>query len=119
MDVLPTMLLMDLGSGMTSTPLLLIATANVKKEDLGVAPGAIGNSCMLGGTLGLAIFIGAAAAYSSGLLAAGIPLRAALNGGYHSTFLIGALALGAAALICALFAGAARSLLDMSDVKVR
>jgi|GEM_PF-4974209 hypothetical protein len=45
---------------------------------------------MMGGALGLAILASLAAAHMAALTASGAPALAALNGGYHIAFIVGA-----------------------------
>jgi hypothetical protein len=63
---------------------------------------------MMGGALGLAILASLAASRSETLLASGEDQVAALTGGYHVAFLVGAVfAAGAAVLSAALLRGTA------------
>jgi EmrB/QacA subfamily drug resistance transporter len=91
LDVLPGMILLGCGAGMAFNPVLLAAMSDVKPSDSGLASGIVNTSFMMGGALGLAILASLAAARASGLLAAGASQLAALNGGLHAAFLVGAL----------------------------
>ena len=98
-DVLPSMILLGLGAGMAFNPVLLAAMSDVEPQESGLASGIVNTSFMMGGALGLAILASVAASRTSDLLAAGESNAAALTGGYHVAFLIGALfAFGAAAI---------------------
>ena len=98
-DVLPSMILLGLGAGTAFNPVLLAAMSDVKPQESGLASGIVNTSFMMGGALGLAILASVAASRTSDLLAAGESNAAALTGGYHVAFLIGALfAFGAAAI---------------------
>ncbi len=97
--VLPGMLLLGLGCGMALNPVLLAAMSDVGPEDSGLASGIVNTAFMMGGALGLAVLASFAAARSESLLAAGAAIPAALAGGYHAAFLVGALFAAAAALI--------------------
>jgi MFS family permease len=98
-DVLPGMLLLGLGGGLAFNPLLLAAMSEVRPEDSGLASGVVNTAFMMGGALGLAVLASLAAARSDELVAARVDAVAALNGGYHAAFVIGALfAAGAAVL---------------------
>ena len=57
---------------------------------------------MMGGAVGLAVLASAAASRTSTLVAAGHSEIAALTGGYHLAFLLGAIFAAAAAIIGAL-----------------
>jgi EmrB/QacA subfamily drug resistance transporter len=98
-DVLPSMILLGLGAGTAFNPVLLAAMSDVEPQESGLASGIINTSFMMGGALGLAVLASLAASRTSDLLAAGESNAAALTGGYHLAFLVGALfALGAAAI---------------------
>ena len=58
---------------------------------------------MMGGALGLAILASLAASRTDSLVASGESALAALNGGYHVAFLVGALFAFAAAAIGGVF----------------
>jgi EmrB/QacA subfamily drug resistance transporter len=98
-DVLPSMILLGLGAGMAFNPVLLAAMSDVAPEESGLASGIINTSFMMGGALGLAVLASIAASRTNDLLASGESDAAALTGGYHVAFLVGALfAFGAAAI---------------------
>ena len=101
-DVLPSMVLLGLGAGMALNPLLLAAMNDVEPGEAGLASGVVNTSFMLGGALGLAILASLAASRSDSLLASGEDQLAALTGGYHSAFLVGALFAAGAAVLSAL-----------------
>jgi EmrB/QacA subfamily drug resistance transporter len=54
-DLLPGILVMSIGLGLTFVPLTLIATTNVQPDDAGLASGLFNTSQQVGGALGLAI----------------------------------------------------------------
>jgi EmrB/QacA subfamily drug resistance transporter len=89
-DVLPSMTLLGFGAGMAFNPVLLAAMGDVKQSDAGLASGVVNTSFMMGGALGLAVLASVAASRTTHLAAAGESHRAALVGGYHTAFLIGA-----------------------------
>jgi EmrB/QacA subfamily drug resistance transporter len=98
-DVLPSMLLLGLGAGIAFNPLLLAAMSDVEPAEAGLASGVVNTSFMMGGALGLAVLASLAASRSDSLLASGDDPIAALTGGYHAAFLVGAVfAVAAAAL---------------------
>jgi EmrB/QacA subfamily drug resistance transporter len=98
-DVLPSMILGGFGAGMALNPVLLAAMSDVAPEEAGLASGVVNTSFMMGGALGLAVLASVAASRTDTLLAGGDGRLAALTGGYHVAFLVGALfALGAAVL---------------------
>src|SRR5438034_104679 len=89
-DVLPSMILLGFGAGMALNPLLLAAMSDVEQTESGLASGLVNTSFMMGGALGLAILASLAASRTDNLLASGDGALAALNGGYHAAFLVGA-----------------------------
>ena len=102
-DVLPGMLLLGLGAGMAFNPVLLAAMSDVAPDESGVASGVVNTSFMMGGALGLAILASLAAARTSGLAAAGADAAAALSGGYHLAFLLGAIAAALGSALSGMF----------------
>jgi hypothetical protein len=98
-DVLPAMILLGLGAGTAFNPVLLAAMSDVEPTEAGLASGVVNTSFMMGGALGLAVLASLAASRSDTLLAAGESEAAALTGGYHVAFFVGALfAITAAAI---------------------
>ncbi|MFL5983171.1 MAG: DHA2 family efflux MFS transporter permease subunit [Gaiellaceae bacterium] len=89
-DVLPGMLVLGIGGGITFNPILLAAMGSVKPTEAGLASGLVNTSFMFGGALGLAVLASAAASRTESLLSSGDGPLAALNGGYHLAFMIGA-----------------------------
>ena len=102
-DVLPSMILLGFGAGMALNPLLLAAMSDVEQTESGLASGLVNTSFMMGGALGLAILASLAASRTDNLLASGDGALAALNGGYHAAFLVGAVFAVAAAVTGAVF----------------
>jgi len=91
LDVLPSMILLGLGAGLAFNPVLLSAMSDVEPTEAGLASGIVNTSFMMGGALGLAILASVAASRTSRLEADGESHLAALTGGYHVAFLIGAI----------------------------
>jgi EmrB/QacA subfamily drug resistance transporter len=98
-DVLPSMLLQGFGAGIAFNPLLLAAMSDVAPQESGLASGVVNTAFMMGGALGLAILASLAASRTDSLLGYGDGSLAALNGGYHVAFLVGALFAVAAAVL--------------------
>ena len=88
--VLPSMILLGFGAGISFNPLLLAAMSGVAPSESGLASGVVNTSFMMGGALGLAVLASVADARTESLLASGSGRLAALVGGYHVAFLIGA-----------------------------
>lgn len=89
-DILPSMVLLGVGGGMAFNPMLLAAMGDVDPTDSGLASGVVNTSFMMGGALGLAILASLAASRTSSLIGSGHGQLAALVGGYHLAFLVGA-----------------------------
>src|SRR5438093_523822 len=98
-DVLPSMILLGFGAGMAFNPVLLAAMSDVKPEESGLASGVVNTSFMMGGALGLAVLASLADSRTASLRAAGDGRLAALTGGYHVAFVVGALFAAAAAVV--------------------
>jgi EmrB/QacA subfamily drug resistance transporter len=98
-NVLPSMILLGLGAGMAFNPVLLAAMGDVDPSEAGLASGVVNTSFMMGGAVGLAVLASVAASRTSTLLDAGHSEAAALTGGYHLAFLLGAIFAAAAAVI--------------------
>jgi EmrB/QacA subfamily drug resistance transporter len=96
-DVLPSMMLLGLGAGIAFNPVLLAAMSDVEPTEAGLASGLVNTSFMMGGALGLAVLASLAASRTDALLADGSSEAAALTGGYHLAFLVGAIFATAAA----------------------
>jgi EmrB/QacA subfamily drug resistance transporter len=102
-DVLPSMVVLGIGVGMAMNPVLLAAMSDVDVSESGLASGIVNTSFMMGGALGLAVLASLAARRTDTLAADGQNAVAALNGGYHLAFLVGAaFAVVAASLAAAL-----------------
>ena len=102
-DVLPGMIVMGIGGGITFNPLLLAAMGDVAPTEAGLASGIVNTAFMMGGALGLAVLASLAASRTDSLLASGDAPPVALTGGYHAAFLVGAVFAVAAAVIGAVF----------------
>ena len=101
-DVLPAMILLGCGAGVAFNPLLLAAMSDVEPQDAGLASGLVNTAFMMGGALGLAVLASLSASRSESLAADGEGPLAALTGGYHVAFIVGAAFAAAAALVSAI-----------------
>jgi EmrB/QacA subfamily drug resistance transporter len=101
MDVLVPMLLFGLGGGITFNPLLLAAMGDVEPADAGLASGIVNTAFMMGGALGLAVLAAIGTSRTDSLLASGEGRAEALTGGYHASFIVGALFAAVAAALAA------------------
>ena len=99
-DLLPGLVVMSIGMGLTFVPITLLATTGVQPADAGLASGIFNTSQQVGGALGLAILSSLAAGRTATLAAQGTGHEAALVDGFQLAFLVGAgLMLGAAVVI--------------------
>ena len=97
--VLPSMILLGIGAGIAFNPVLLAAMGDVEPHESGLASGVVNTAFMMGGALGLAVLVAVSDSRRATLLAEGLDPVAALNGGLHVAFAVGAVAAFGAALI--------------------
>jgi EmrB/QacA subfamily drug resistance transporter len=104
-DILPTILIVSIGMGLTFVPCTLLATTNVAPSDAGLASGILNTSQQVGGALGLAVLSTLAASRTSHLLSSGITTVAektsATVSGFHVAFGVGAAMVAAAGIVLA------------------
>ncbi len=86
-DVLPTIILMPLGMGMTFMPIIAAATSGVPRDRAGLASGLINTSQQMGGAIGLAVLSGVAASVTA--MSGQFGKLGALVHGYDRAFLVG------------------------------
>ncbi len=101
-DVLPSIVLIGLGAGLGFPSLMALAMSGATPSDAGLASGLINTSAQLGGAIGLAVLATLAGERTETLAAAGEPAAAALNGGYHVAYLVGAALVGVAFVLAVL-----------------
>jgi EmrB/QacA subfamily drug resistance transporter len=89
-DVMPAVILVGMGAGLAFPSLMMLGMAGVDPADAGLASGLINTTAQVGGALGLAVLATLASGRSEDLLAAGDAAPAALTGGYHLAFIVGA-----------------------------
>ena len=100
-DILPAMLIFGLAAGISFTPGVALAMAEAGSSDSGAASGLANVTLQLGAALGLAVIASVSSSRTGHLLAGGASHAAALNGGYHLAFLIGAGAVALATVLAA------------------
>jgi len=98
-DILPSMILIGLGAGIAFNPMLLAAMSDVEPQDSGLASGIVNTAFMMGGAVGVAVLARVAASRTGSLRGSGDSVAAALTGGYHAAFALGALFALAAAVV--------------------
>jgi MFS family permease len=89
-DILPVMVLLGVGAGLCFPALMTLAMSGATPDDAGLASGLINTTAQVGGALGLAVLATLSASRSVELAGAGESRVAALLGGYHLAFGIGA-----------------------------
>src|SRR5213596_3685398 len=88
--ILPVMLLLGVGAGLSFPSLMTLAMSGVAPSDSGLASGLVNTTQQVGGALGLAVIATLSTTRTDGLLADGASTASALTGGYHLAFGIGA-----------------------------
>ena len=82
--------LLGLGGGLSFPALTIIAMADARPSDAGLASGVLNTTGQVGGALGLAVLATLAGARTLNLIHDGAGTTAALAGGYHLAWLVGA-----------------------------
>jgi EmrB/QacA subfamily drug resistance transporter len=89
-DVLPAMLLMGVGAGVSFPALMTLAMSGATAEDSGLASGLVNTTAQVGGAVGISVLVTFATSRSDTLRAGGESAASALTGGYHLAFAISA-----------------------------
>jgi EmrB/QacA subfamily drug resistance transporter len=89
-DVLPVMILLGIGIGVSFPALVNLAMSGATMEDAGLASGLVNTTAQVGGALGLAVLATVSTTRSDSLIEDGRATASALTSGYHLAFLIGA-----------------------------
>jgi EmrB/QacA subfamily drug resistance transporter len=89
-QILPVMIVLGAGVGMSFPALMTISMSGATQEDAGLASGLVNTTLQVGGALGLAVLATLAATRTDNLSGAGHSAASALNGGFHLAYLIGA-----------------------------
>jgi EmrB/QacA subfamily drug resistance transporter len=97
-DLLPVMLPLGAGAGLSFPTLMALAMSGATEEDAGLASGLVNTTAQVGGALGLAVLATLSTSRTAALLAGGAAPDEALTGGFHLAFGIAA-ALVAAAIV--------------------
>jgi predicted MFS family arabinose efflux permease len=88
--VLPVMVLLGTGAGLSFPALMTLAMSGATPQDAGLASGLVNTSAQVGGALGLAVLATLSATHTEGLADGGAVTASALTSGYHLAFLIAA-----------------------------
>jgi EmrB/QacA subfamily drug resistance transporter len=97
--VLPAMVILGLGLGMSFVPATIAATTGVAPEDSGLASGLLNATQEVGGSLGLAILSTVSTTRVANALHAGAPLPVALTHGFKGAFIVAGLLCAAGAVL--------------------
>jgi EmrB/QacA subfamily drug resistance transporter len=89
LDLLVPLALLGLGGGLSFPSLTIIAMADARPSDSGLASGLLNTTGQVGGALGLAVLATLAGARTIDLVHNGADATAALAGGYHLAWLVG------------------------------
>ncbi|HEY7150367.1 MAG TPA: DHA2 family efflux MFS transporter permease subunit [Solirubrobacterales bacterium] len=89
-DVLPVMVLLGVGAGLSFPSLMTLAMSGATRDDAGLASGLVNTTLQVGGAIGLAILATLATTRTDHLLGEGEATASALTDGYHLAFLIAA-----------------------------
>jgi EmrB/QacA subfamily drug resistance transporter len=101
-EVLPAMVLVGAGAGLSFPSLMSLAMGGVAPEEAGLASGLVNTSLQVGGALGLAVLATLATNRTTDLVAGGDSVQAALTSGYRLAFLIAAGLVAVAVAVAAL-----------------
>src|SRR5579859_2790465 len=89
-DMVVPLAMMGLGGGLSFPALTMIAMADVPMNDSGLASGLLNTTGQVGGAFGLAVLATVAGSRTIDMMHSGASLTAALAGGYHFAWLVGA-----------------------------
>jgi EmrB/QacA subfamily drug resistance transporter len=87
-DVLPPLVLIGTGFGISMPTLMTLAMSGATPQDAGVASGLVNTTAQVGGALGLAVLATLSSGRTGHLLAGGASRASALVGGYHLAFMV-------------------------------
>jgi EmrB/QacA subfamily drug resistance transporter len=100
-DLLPAIVLVGLGAGLSFPAIVTLAMSAADPREAGLASGIVNTTQQVGGAVGLAILATLASTHTSRLLGAGHSAPTALTGGYRLGWEIGVGLLAAALVVAA------------------
>jgi EmrB/QacA subfamily drug resistance transporter len=89
-EILPSMILLGVGAGLSFPSLMTIAMSGATASDSGLASGLVNTGQQVGGALGLAVLATLSTTRTDKLLSSGEAAPSALTSGYHLAFVIAA-----------------------------
>jgi MFS family permease len=98
-QVMPATIFIGIGAGLGFPSLMGLAMSGATPSDSGLASGLINTSVQVGGAIGLAVLATLASERTDALRTGGDSVDAALNGGFHLAYLIGAALVGVAIVV--------------------
>jgi EmrB/QacA subfamily drug resistance transporter len=98
-QVMPATIFIGIGAGLGFPSLMGLAMSGATPSDSGLASGLINTSVQVGGAIGLAVLATLASERTDVLRASGQSANAALNGGFHLAYLVGAGLVGVAIVV--------------------
>jgi hypothetical protein len=100
-DVLPAMLLLGIGAGVSFPALMTLGMSGASDADAGLASGLVNTTMQVGGALGIAVLATLASSRTDSLREAGSSAASALTGGYHLAFTVSAILAAVGAVVAA------------------
>jgi sugar phosphate permease len=88
--LLPVMVLLGFGIGVSFPALMSIAMSGATQADAGLASGLVNTSAQVGGAIGLAVLATLSTTRTDDLIASGEDTASALTSGFHLAFVLGA-----------------------------
>ncbi len=89
-EVLPAMVLVGIGAGLSFPSIMTLAMTGVKPEEAGLASGLVNTTMQVGGALGLAVLATLSTSRTTNLVSGGDSTGSALTSGYRLAFVIAA-----------------------------
>jgi EmrB/QacA subfamily drug resistance transporter len=88
-DLLPAMVLVGIGAGLSFPALMTLAMSSAHPTDAGLASGLVNTTQQVGGALGLAVLATISSSHTASLVHGGTASASALTAGYHLAWVIG------------------------------
>ncbi len=108
--LLPVMLLLGVGAGLSFPSMMTIAMSGAEPHEAGLASGLVNTSMQVGGALGLAVLATLSASRAKDVLASGAGSAQAISSGLHLALVIGAGLVIAAVVVAVIVLAPSRAL---------